>query len=355
VTTRDSSPPADVEALEVGFIGCGGNAAGHMRRVSQAPGARIAGVCDVSAAAAERAAAATGAESYTDYRALLDRPGLDAVYLSVPVFAHGEIEAAVARRGLPMFVEKPVAIDLATAREVLAAVRRAGVGTCVGYQLRYCGSADLARELLAAPDAGPVGLATGTYWCGTGRVQPGHWRTRMAQSGGQMVEQATHTVDMMRYLVGEIVQVAALYGKRILSEADGDCPDSHAVVLRFADGAVGTVGATWAGDPTDWSRANLVDLAYGDRRLHWRVPGVDVPPDPGQGPPSGGMRTLTRADRSIDEVFLQAVRTGEWGEVRSDYADAVATLAVTLAANESAANGGAPVAVAPGTGGSPSV
>lgn len=342
------SPRAGVK---VGFIGCGGNAGGHMRRVSQTAGASIVGVCDVSAAAAERAAAATGAAPYSDYRAVLDRPDLDAVYVSVPVFAHGEIELAVAERGLPMFVEKPVAIDLATAREVLAAVRRSGVGTCVGYQLRYCGSADVARELLALPDAGPVGLATGTYWCGTGRAQPGHWRTRMARSGGQLVEQATHTVDMMRFLVGEVSEVAAFYGQRILSAAHSDCPDSHAVALRFANGAVGTVGATWAGDPTDWSRANLVDLAYGDRRLHWGVSGVDVPGDRGAGAaPAAGARTLTRADRSIDAVFLQAVASGAWDEIRSDYADAVTTLAVTLAANASAAAGGTPVGVAPAAG-----
>ena len=66
--------------------------------------------------------------------------------------------------------------------------------------------------------------------------------------------------------------------------------------------------------------------------------------------PAAGARTLTRADRSIDAVFLQAVASGAWDEIRSDYADAVTTLAVTLAANASAAAGGTPVGVAPAAG-----
>jgi predicted dehydrogenase len=323
-----------VTDVRIGFIGCGGNAAGHMRRLGSVPGARIVAVCDVDAQRAADAASATGASALTDYRDLLDRPDLDAVYLSVPVFAHGAPELAVIARGLPMFVEKPVAIDLAMAHEISRAVTEAGLLTCVGYQLRYNGSTDLARERLAAPDAGPVGLVTGTYWCGTGRAQPNHWRTRMAQSGGQLVEQATHTVDMMRYLVGEVAEVFAVYGHRILAADPGDCPDSHAVALRFANGAVGTLSATWAGDPGDWSLANLVDIAHGERRLHWRTTGVTV-----AGADGTPGRPLTREDRSIDAVFVDAVRRRDGGAVRSDYADAVTTLAVTLAANESARTG----------------
>jgi predicted dehydrogenase len=330
------------DEVRLGFVGCGGNARGHLRQLGHTAGARVVAVCDVVAAAAERAAAETGAQAYADFRALLDRPDLDAVYVSLPVFAHGEPEIAIAQRGLPMLVEKPVAIDLATAQQVLAAVQRAGVHTCVGYQLRYCGSADVARELLAAPAAGPIGLVGGTYWCGTGRAQPDHWRTRMDQSGGQLVEQATHTIDMMRFLAGEVAEVFAFYGKQILAEGYGDCPDSYAVTLRFASGAVGTLSATWAGDPADWTLANLVDIAYGDRWLHWRRSGVGLR---GPGAAAGGGAAtpaeIQRPDQSIDEVFVQAVRSGIWSAVRSDYADAVRSLAVSLAANESAARGAA--------------
>ncbi|MGH2353057.1 MAG: Gfo/Idh/MocA family protein [Chloroflexota bacterium] len=339
MTGEASAPVQPEHEVRIGFIGCGGNARGHMRRLGQVAGARIVGVCDIVPALAEQAAGQTGAHAYAEYRALLDRPDLDAVYLSIPVFAHGDPEMAVIERGLPMFVEKPVAIDLATAQQVAAAVQRAQLLTCVGYQLRYCGSADLAHELLTAPDAGPVGIADGTYWCGTGRAQLDHWRTRMAQSGGQLVEQATHTIDMMRYLVGEVAEVFAYYGRRVLAGDPGDCPDSHAVALRFASGAVGTLSATWAIHPGDWSRANLVDVAYGERRLHWRIDGVTLAHGG-----DAGQEQFTRPDGSIDAMFVEAVRRRDGSAIRSPYADAVRSLAVSLAANESAQTG-APVKV----------
>jgi myo-inositol 2-dehydrogenase/D-chiro-inositol 1-dehydrogenase len=328
-TGMATAPETQERLVRVGMIGCGGNARGHLRHLLQLPGVQITGVCDVVPTLAEQAAEQTGATAYTDYRALLDRPDLDAVYLSLPVFAHGDPELAVIARGLPMFIEKPVALDLGTAQQIAAALRRAGLLTCVGYQLRYCGSTDLARERIAASDAGPLGLVTGQYWCGTGRVRPGHWRTSMARSGGQIVEQATHTVDMMRFLAGEIVEVFAYYARAVLPPEYGDCPDVHAVSLRFAGGPVGTLSATWAVHSQDWSQANVVMLSAGERRLEWRATGLAV---------TLGTETerLTRPDRSIDEVFVTAVRTGDRSAIRSDYFDAMRTLAVTLAANQSA-------------------
>jgi predicted dehydrogenase len=309
-----------------------------MRRLGQVPGAQIVGVCDVQPALAEQAARESGAHAYTAVRALLERNDLDAVYLSIPVFAHGEPEAAVIERGLPFFVEKPVAIDMATAQQIAAAVKRAGLLTCVGYQLRYCGSADAARDLLAAPDAGPLGLVHGTYWCGIARAQSDHWRTRMAQSGGQLVEQATHTIDMMRYLVGDVSEVFAYYAKAILpAGAGGDCPDVHAVAFKFAHGAVGTLSTTWGINSTDWGQANVLDLAYGQHRMQWRTTGIAV---------TRGQETRqeSRPDGNIDAVFVQAVRSGDRSAIRSDYQDAVRSLAIPLAANESARTG-APVTI----------
>jgi predicted dehydrogenase len=325
--------------IRIGFIGCGGNARGHLRRLAQVPGATIAGVCDVEREAAERAAGETSAQAYTDFRQLLDRTDLDAVYLSLPVFAHGAPDLAVVERGLPFFVEKPVAIDLGTAQQIGAALQRTQLISCVGYQLRYCGSADVARELLAAPDAGPTGLTHGTYWCGIARAQPTHWRTRLAQSGGQLLEQATHTIDMMRYLVGDVTEVFAYFNKQILGAGEGgDCPDVHAVALRFANGAVGTLSTTWAIEPTDWGQANVVDIAYGEHRLQWRPTGVSVT----RGRESNA---FTRPDGNIDAVFVQAVRTGDRSAIRSDYFEGIRNLTVPLAANESARTG-APVKVA---------
>lgn len=316
-----------MEEVRIGFIGCGGNATGHMRRLTQMEGARIVGVCDVVPELAERAAELTGGEAYTDHRALLDRRDLQAVYLSIPVFAHGQPELDTLERGLPFFVEKPVARDMATARQIAAEVERRKVLTCVGYQLRYLGATDLAREALAGTT---ISLAVGKYWSGSGRGDGSRWVRQFAKSGGQLLEQATHTLDMMRYLVGEVAQVQALHTSRILTEID--CPDTHALIMQFENGSLGSMTTTWAYDPRDWNHANVLDITFDQSLLRWSGGGLDLTR-------AGETVQQKRPDRSIDAVFVDAVRTGDGSSILSPYADGVPSLALSLAGLQSAEEG----------------
>lgn len=312
-----------MDEVKIGFIGCGGNARGHMRRLGELEGARIVAVCDLVGELAQQAGEATGGEAYTDFRRMLERDDLDAVYLSLPVFAHGEPELATIERGLPFLVEKPVARDMETALKVQDAVEKAGLTTCVGYQLRYAGSTNLAKEALAGQT---VGMAVGRYWCGSGRGDPNRWIRQFARSGGQLVEQATHTIDMMRYLIGEVAEVTARHATRQLHETD--CPDVHAVIFEFECGAIGSLSATWAYDPSDWSNANLLDILYGQCLMNWSAGRVMIHE-------GGKAREEEAPGRGIDEVFVEAVRKGDGSSIRSPYSDGVKSLAVSLAAVES--------------------
>ncbi|HXI18560.1 MAG TPA: Gfo/Idh/MocA family oxidoreductase [Chloroflexota bacterium] len=328
---NDARASRDTEhTIRIGFIGCGGNARGHMRSLGGVAGARIVGVCDIVSEMVNQAAEQTGAQPYTEYNALLGRDDLDAVYISVPVFAHGAPEMAVIERGLPMLVEKPVALEMATAREIETAVKKANLLTCVGYQLRYRGSAKAAKCLLSARDAGPVGIVHGSYWCGTGRQHGATWRTQLSKSGGQILEQATHTLDMMRFLAGEVEEVVAYFGRAILGEGHGDAPDVHAVTLKFANGAAGTLSATWALDPKDWSHANLLQIGFGAKRMMWKVDDLSVADDTQTCEPE------RPTDGNIDAIFVEAVRTGDRSTLLSDYSEGVKSLALCLAINESA-------------------
>jgi len=314
------------DVANIGFIGCGGNARGHMRRVRENPGARVVAVCDVVEEAARRAAADSGAEPYTDLRRLLDRTDLHAVYLSLPVFAHGEPELAVIERGLPFLVEKPVAIDMATAREIEARVAASGLTTAVGYQLRYGATVDAARQELAGKR---IGLVNGRYWCDTGTGSPDHWLRQMARSGGQLVEQATHTVDMMRCLAGEVTEVFCAWTSQVLHHID--CPDFNAVALRFAGGAVGSLTTSWA-FRQGWEHTNAIDILYEGSLMSWSLGRLCLYRE-------GQVEERALPAAGIDDVFIEAVRTGDASRIRSPYADAARTLAVTLAMNRSAVEG----------------
>ena len=148
----------------------------------------------------------------------------------------------------------------------------------------------------------------------------------MNKSGGQLVEQATHTIDMMRYLCGEVESVYAMQANRLLKETD--CPDVNSVSLQFANGAVGSLTATWA-YAGDWSNANVLDLLYEEELLNWNPSRVLVQED-------GEWVDKTEPSPTIDEVFVDAVRSGDASQILSPYSDAVKTLEISLAANLSA-------------------
>jgi len=318
------------DTINIGFIGCGGNARGHMETLGAMEDARIVAVCDLVDRLAQKAAELTGAEPTTDMHRMLQRDDLHAVILSLPVFAHGDPERAVIERGLPFLVEKPVARDLATAQRIADEVRRKDLLTCVGYQLRYGGGTTAAKQALAGKT---VGLVAGQYWCGTGR-QPDNWRVHYETSGGQILEQATHTLDTMRYLCGEVVEVRALRASRELTHID--CADVHAVQLIFESGALGDLTTLWAYDPNDWSMTNVVHISFDDRILRWCADGSTL---------LGGdePQTLEGQDKSIERVFVDAVRSGDRSQILSDYDDGVRSLALALAVNQSAEQGGQPV------------
>src|SRR5829696_5583831 len=122
----------------VALIGAGSVARRHADTLARLGGVRIAAVADPSPDAARALAEAHDAMVHPDHRALLEaEDDLDAVYVCVPPFAHGAPEEDVVARGLPLFVEKPLAHDLGTAERLGTLVDSAGVVTATGYHWRH--------------------------------------------------------------------------------------------------------------------------------------------------------------------------------------------------------------------------
>ncbi|MGY1746440.1 Gfo/Idh/MocA family protein [Blastococcus sp. SYSU D00695] len=221
--------------IRVGLVGAGGVGARHARVLAGFPDVELAGVWDADPASAAALAGDVGAPAAGDLAGLLGRD-LDAVWLCVPPFAHGDLEEAVLRAGLPLFVEKPLAADLAVAERVAAAVAAAGLPTATGYHWRHLDTVARARDALTGA---PVRLVDARWW---GTTPPPAWWSRADRSGGQVVEQATHVLDLVRVLAGEVAEVT---GAAAASSREGrDVPDATAAVLRLESGAVGTVSTS---------------------------------------------------------------------------------------------------------------
>ena len=308
------------------FIGAGGIAHRHFGVLEQFEDVEIVAVCDADEGRAQEAAGRFGARAFVDADTMLDAVEADAVYICVPPFAHGAPERAAVSRGLPFFVEKPVALDLETAEAIGDEVAERGLITAVGYHWRYLDTLDEVREHLGRS---PARLLSG-YWLDS--TPPPVWWWHQDQSGGQMLEQTTHLVDLARYLVGPVTRAYGLAGHDARPEFPGlDVPTVSTASLQFESGAVANFASTCL---LGWNHRVGLHL-FGDR-LAIEITDRDVMIDTGHGRPvrPNTSDPVWREDRD----FIDAVRGGE-NRIRCPYADALETLRLCLAIGESARTG----------------
>src|SRR5919202_3999238 len=329
-------------AVKLGFVGAGGRTVRELLDLVQIPDAEITALCDIDLArcdqavqrvrertgqgtdeAAKERARALNPAIYPDVHRMLDGSDLDAVYVSLPPFAHGEIEHAVIDAGKAIFVEKPVAITMAEAREIDAHIKQKGVISCVGYQSRYSTAVQAARQRLQGVPIGVVvairfGGLPGTAW----------WKVQ-SKSGRMLIEQHTHGVDLMRYLAGEVKSVFAFANTVLLTDVpDLDIADVNSATLRFVSGAVGSIVNTCALQPGQGSPQNLsgaihlvgkgITAMVGAGSATFLLPGRQREEVAGEGDPNLAM----------NRTFVEAVRTGDPSGIRSDYSDGMRTFEV---------------------------
>lgn len=322
-------------SIRMGFIGTGGIAQGHMDRLAQIEGVQNVAFCDVQMDRAKAAAEKFGGAAYDDFARMLDTEDLTAVFIGTPPFAHGDIELACCEKGLHMLIEKPIAIDCEMARPILKAVQDSGVITAVAYKYRWDDHVIKAREMLQGRT---IGLVWGNFWGGLPGVP--WWRVQ-EQSGGQMVEQTTHIVDMARFLAGDVTHVQAFETRQVMHTKVENCnvADAAAANLVFANGALGNISNTcmlegW-GQSSCRVMAEGFTLSIAGKSLTWNSKDD-----------SGQYEMQQDGYTGENRAFIHAVKTGDRSVINSDYADAYKTLAVSVAANLSAQDGGRVLQVA---------
>lgn len=317
------------DALRVGFVGTGGIATHkHMPALQEIEGVEMVAMCDTARAKAQQAAAAFGGQVFTDHRKMFDTAEMDALYVCLPPDAHTDAEIIAAEKGIHLFAEKPVALTMDKALEIMGAVEKAGVITAVGYAPRNTGAARQAKAFLKGKTVVMAGVTR--YGGVAGNEQ--HWWRVMAKSGGPLVEQTTHNVDLLLYLLGDVKEVYAQYALRALADMPNlDVPDAQVVSLVFADGTPAFVAVSCA--MTKGGGGGTAELILRDMRLSIGRDGLRVTPeDAAELPPVPEVP-------HVDRQFVDAIRTGDQSKIGCSFREGVKTLDVTLAANESAQTG----------------
>ena len=313
--------------MKIAFIGVGGIAGNYRRSLKQLQ-RPIAAVCDINAERAATVAHEEKATAYTDYGEMLRKERPDVVFTCIPPGAHTTQVADAAKSGAALFVAKPVAQDLETAQRAHDAINTADVINQVGYMARYSDITEKAKELVGARQ---LAMGFGRFLARMGSNHP--WWGKYEVSRGQMVEQTTHVFDLVRYFLGDVASVHA-YGIKNVSDGIADFEECTVCNMQFESGAVGNITSTCVAHAHDNFATELVgDALYlkltHDLGLRGQIgdEAIDY-----TGTEAGYFRQIAR--------FIDAVEANEQGFVRSPYADAVKTLAVTLAANRSLETGG---------------
>lgn len=238
--------------IRFGLLGCGRIAKRHSDLLggNHIEGARLVAVCDSDRARADAIASKFGVAAHDNLDAMLARDDIDAVAVLTPSGMHPQHVIACARAGMHVVVEKPMALRLQDADEMIRACDEAGVKLFVVKQNRFNVPIVKAREAL---DAGRFGkLVLGTVrvrWC---RDQTYYdqdaWRGTWAQDGGVLTNQASHHIDMLEWFFGDVVSVHA---RSTTALVNIETEDTAVATLKFRSGALGVIEATTAVRPAD--------------------------------------------------------------------------------------------------------
>lgn len=224
---------------------------GHFFDVPVEPVMKV--VCGRNEAAVSDAARTLGWEEYsTDWRKVIERDDIDIVDICTPGEAHAEQAIAAAEAGKVVFCEKPLGNTLDEAVEMLAAVERNKVIHMICHNYRRVPAVSLAKQMIEDGKIGRIYHYRGTYlqdWI-VDPMFPRVWRLEKSKTGsGALGDIASHSIDLARYLVGEITEVSGML-KTFVTErplpgtsemAPVDVDDAALSLLRFESGAIGSV------------------------------------------------------------------------------------------------------------------
>lgn len=235
--------------IHVGLIGGGNISETHARAARAIPGLEIAAVYGTNGEKVSRLAREFGCTAYDNLETFLNHRPMDLVMIGSPSGLHAEHGVAAARRGLHVLTEKPMDISTSRADALIAAAEEANVKLGVLFQDR---TKPHVRKLKSWLEQGALGKplfidARVKWYRPPEYYSQSRWRGTFAlDGGGALINQGIHTVDLLLYLLGDVVRLQARTAT-LLHKIEAE--DTAVAVLEFASGLLGTLHATTAAYP----------------------------------------------------------------------------------------------------------
>lgn len=238
--------------VNFGLLGCGKIAVRHARLLAEGhvPNGKLQAVCDMDAERAKEFGERFGVRYCAGIEELLEKNDIDAITVLTPSGCHAQNVVEVAKAGLPIVVEKPMALTLDDADRMIEACDRHGCKLFVVKQNRFNVPVQASRRALGSGRFGKLVLGTvRVRWCRRqDYYDAASWRGTWAHDGGVLANQASHHVDLLEWMMGPVDSV---FGMASTALVNIEAEDTAVVTLRFRNGALGIIEATTATRPKD--------------------------------------------------------------------------------------------------------
>jgi UDP-N-acetyl-2-amino-2-deoxyglucuronate dehydrogenase len=243
-----TAPTGAPTVRRVAVIGCGDISALHFDAIAETAGAELVGVCDPHPGRLAAAAAEQHVPGFASHTELFNTVRPDAIHICTPHHLHASIAIDALERGIHVVMEKPLAHTRAEGDRLVAAAKHGSAKIAVCFQNRYNAPVQAAAALLASGELGAViGASATVIWHrAAGYYLDRPWRGRWATGGGGLLmNQAIHTLDLLQWLVGEVVDVRGNASTRALGDTI-EVEDTAEMVLEHANGVRSVFFATLA-------------------------------------------------------------------------------------------------------------
>lgn len=319
-------------SLRLGIVGAGRIAGAYAEIVTGCELVEMVGVADQDPTAAKNLAQELECDVFDSHLSLAEAAQPDAVILCTPPVTHPDLATDLLREQISVMCEKPLAISSTEARRMLAVAASTNALLTMASKFRYVEDVRLAREIARSGQIGELILVENTF---ASRVDMAdRWNSQPATAGGGvLIDNGTHSVDLVRYLLGPIGQVMALEGRRA---QELEVEDTAQMFLRSSDGVRATVDLSWSlNKEREWFfeiYGSDGTIQVGWNRSRYRFG------DDGDWIELGSGYSRQQAMRAQVANFAAAILKGE--ELRIDATDAIASVEVIEAAYRSLSHDG---------------
>ena len=228
--------------LRFGMVGAGAIAKIYSAAFKSCDLARLVAVADLRAESAKSLGEEFGCSSYNSYQTMAKKEKLDAVVICTPPVTHPEISFHFVERKVHVLCEKPLSIDVKSARLMVEAAHSFNVKLTMASKFRYVDDVTRAKGIVTSGILGEIVLFENSF---TSRIDMStRWNSDASVSGGGvLIDNGTHSVDLMRYFLGPLSEVQVVEGKRVQGLA---VEDTVRIFVRSVSGIMGTIDLSWS-------------------------------------------------------------------------------------------------------------